>query len=385
MNSNISFFLLQDSKRLYFIEKKIAFFIIDLYRGGGEKVVVDLSNDLVQRGFDVDLVLVKKRGPYLDLVDKNVEIVDLDVDRIIFSLPKLIRYLKQNKPKALLSISKHPHLISIWAKMISRVDTKIILRLGIPFSRGGSKANWRERILPILIKMFYPFADLIVGNSEFITNDFRSVVKVKDSKITTIYSPKPTEEILSKSLEKTGEDWLDNKDKPVIISVGRLTEQKGFTTLLEAFIKSQEKIDSRLIILGNGEDQEVLEKMAISSGVSDKFKIIGFQKNPYAFMAKSDIYVLPSRYEGMPNAMIEAMICGVPVIASDIPPAVEITRNGEFGINYPLDNVDTLAGEMVGMLGDKNKLEMFGKKAKERVKVFDHEVIMKRYIEAFTC
>ena len=366
-------------------KEKIAFFIIDLYRGGGEKVVVDLSNDLVQRGFDVDLVLVKKRGPYLDLVDKNVEIVDLDVDRIIFSLPKLIRYLKQNKPKALLSISKHPHLISIWAKMISRVDTKIILRLGIPFSRGGSKANWRERILPILIKMFYPFADLIVGNSEFITNDFRSVVKVKDSKITTIYSPKPTEEILSKSLEKTGEDWLDNKDKPVIISVGRLNEQKGFTTLLEAFIKSQEKIDSRLIILGNGEDQEVLEKMAISSGVSDKFKIIGFQKNPYAFMAKSDIYVLPSRYEGMPNAMIEAMICGVPVIASDIPPAVEITRNGEFGINYPLDNVDTLAGEMVGMLGDKNKLEMFGKKAKERVKVFDHEVIMKRYIEVFTC
>lgn len=361
--------------------------MIDMYRGGGERVCLDLMKGFLEKGYAVDLLLMKKRGPYMSQIPPEVNIIVFDSKRIIQTLPKVAGYLKREKPLAILSITKHTHLITILAKILVRVKTKVIVRFGIPFSTVVEKKNLGEHLMPYLVKIFHPKADAMIAVSKNIAEELKLQFPACKEKVSAIYNPKFLDHIKLKAREEVVEPWLKNKTEPVVIAIGRLAYVKGFDVLIKAFALATKEVSARLIILGEGGEKENLEKLIEENQLENKVKFVPFQDNPYSYMSKSDLFVLSSRMEGMPNALIEALVCGVPVIATDCvsgPREILVPNSSnQFGILVPVDAVEELSREIKEMLTNKDKQLDYKRRSEKRAEDFSHDKIINQYLEVF--
>ena len=234
--------------------ERIALFISSPRIGGGERVMVDLANAFVRRGYAVDLLVLRTDGQYAHQLDERVRVVPLRVRRILLALPKLIMYLRREHPPVLLALDGYNHLLALAARSISGADTCIILRVGTTLSLLYKQYTLRrDKLVPWLSLKLYPKADAIIAVSEGVAHDVSQTCGVPREKITVIFNPKNIEKIRVASLEPVSHKWLGaHKTRPVIIAGGRLRAQKGFEDLFEAFALLNKKIPSRLIIVGPG-------------------------------------------------------------------------------------------------------------------------------------
>jgi len=371
---------------------KIAFFLISLYGGGGEKVVLDLAKGFSLQGYDVDLLLFSRKGVLENQIYKDINVVDLKVKRIFFSIFPLIKYLKKEKPLFILGTSEHANIILLLAKLISITRTKFLLRVGMRFENlFKNYNNKRDRLLPFLIKYLYPKADGIIANSYGVANDLSKKLKIPLSKVNIIYNPKFIEEIEIKS--KQGE-WKYS-EKQTILSVGRLEKQKDFETLIRAFALARQKIDAQLIILGEGGEREKLNNLIQSLNLRGDVYLKGFVENPYFFMKKADVFVSSSLWEGFSNVLIEAGILGLPIIATDcgsgsrelLAPKSDFNKQLEKGRIEYADNGILVAKQDINMLAEAILIlseddllrDDYSKKIKEKAKEFEVSKILKEY------
>jgi glycosyltransferase involved in cell wall biosynthesis len=357
--------------------KKIAFFIPSLRGGGAERVFVDLANNFAKRGLSVDLVLAQKEGPYLKDVSSKVNIIDLKSKRVLFSLLPLIKYLKSKKPDSLISAIFHANIITLIACLFCRCD--VIVTEHSPFSVTQKKLPlWKRFIVKTAMKLLYGRAKTIVTVSNGVAEDFVKKIGIKKENLHTIYNPVDIKSVLERSKEDSSHKWLKNKEKKVLLGVGRLTEQKDFSTLIKAFVKLRKKKEIKLIILGEGKDRKSLEKLIKELQIENDVDMPGFIDNPYSCMANSDIFALSSEYEGFGNVLVEAMACGTPVVSTDCPcgPS-EILDNGKYGKLVPVGDINDLAGAIEETL--ENPIEK--KLLQERAKYFSVEKITKEYID----
>ena len=140
----------------------------------------------------------------------------------------------------------------------------------------------------------------------------------------------------------------------MVLAAGRLVALKGFDTLLRAFARVRQQMPARLVILGEGSERSNLERLAAELGVAADVDMPGFDPNPFRYMKRAGVFVLSSRYEGLPNVLIQAMACGCPVVSTDCPngPA-EILDGGRYGPLVPVDDVEALAYAMAQALAGK--------------------------------
>jgi len=136
--------------------------------------------------------------------------------------------------------------------------------------------------------------------------------------------------------------WFKEK-VPIIISVGRLEKEKGYEYLLQAFALIRKEMECRLVIIGEGREKERLVSLVEELEIQSSVVFLPFQKNPWKYVAKSTVFVLSSLREGLPLVLIEAMACGVPVVATDVGGVKEVVKNQETGIIVPPQNVLALA------------------------------------------
>jgi glycosyltransferase involved in cell wall biosynthesis len=177
--------------------------------------------------------------------------------------------------------------------------------------------------------------------------------------------------------------WF-KEDIPIIANMGRLNKQKGQSYLLKALAKIKKGIPCRLIILGDGPLRRDLEEETERLGIKKDVAFLGFQKNPFKYLARSTVFVFPSLVEGFPNALVEAMACGLLVISFDCPSGPsEILQDNKYGILVPLKDEDKLVEAIVGLLKDKEKISYYKEQAKKRVKDFSLEKIIPLYEELF--
>ena len=171
-------------------------------------------------------------------------------------------------------------------------------------------------------------------------------------------------------------------EPPVILGVGRLTHQKDFHTLLEAFAIVRGQRKCRLMILGEGEDRDSLEALARKLGVAADVRLIGFATNPYKYMARSSVFVLSSRYEGLPNVLIEAMGLATPVVSTDCPGgAREILLDGKLGPLVPVGDSQALANELGSILGDLESSRRRVGHVQANLDRFRPEACLMKYVE----
>ena len=329
----------------------IAFFLPSVRGGGAQRVIVNLAQGMTERGIPVDVVLATAEGVFLDQLPPTVRVVDLGVRRLVKSLWPLVRYLRRERPRVLVSSMTHANLIALWAAKLARSRTPVMVTVHNTMSQstpdqGGLSGGFSLRML----RTFYPWASSIVAVSRGAADDLASSTGLPRERIDVVYNPVITPAILAQAREPIGHPWFDPGQPPVILGVGRLTRQKDFPNLIRAFAEVRRHRAAKLIILGDGEDRPALEALVAELGVGADVDLPGF-RNAMAFMAGSALFVLSSAWEGLPTVLIEALAAGARVVSTDCPSGPrEILQDGRLGALVPVGDSPALARAMLEAL-----------------------------------
>ena len=341
--------------------------------------MLTLAEHFVETGLKVDLILAYAEGPYLSEVSEEINIINLKSRRIIFALPKLVKYLKNSKPSVLLSAMAHVNLIALLGKKIAHSNVRVAISEHTYYSR-SIKINWSFRLwlMHQLVIKLYSKADMIIAVSNGVKIDLASKIAISPEKIKVIYNPVVTDNLIKKANEMPNHPWFYEKGIPVILGVGRLSKEKDYETLIKAFKLVLSKRQARLMILGEGKERVSLDILIAELSLDEKVSMPGFVANPYTYMNKSSLFVLSSRWEGLPNVLIEALACGCPVVSTDCPSGpAEILENGKYGPLVPVGDVEALAKAMNDVLNNPPEREMLKKRAME----FSVDEIGKQYLD----
>lgn len=342
----------------------VAIFLSALSGGGAERAMVNLANRFVELGVETHMVLGRREGPYLELLDPRVKIFDLGVKRMLKSLRPLNDYMRREKPAVLMPALAHTHIIAIVGRLIYRWPTRLVLSVqNTPTANAGKSALWIERYWPLFVRALYRFTDSVVAISQGVAEDLCQLTGAKIDP-TVIHNPVVTPHFHVQVSEMIEHKWFNHDTVPVLIAVGRLNVQKDYPTMLAAFAELRKKREARLLILGDGELREYLENMVRQLCLTNDVEFVGFVSNPYAWMKAADLFVLSSRWEGLANVIAEALACGTPVVSTDCPSGpAEILKGGAFGILAPVADPTGLANAMEQALittWDKPTLMMRG-------------------------
>lgn len=331
-------------------------YLPSLRGGGAERVMVTLANAFAERGYATDLVLATAEGPYLKDLSDQVRVVDLHAGRVSKALLPLARYLRRERPRAMLSAMNHANVVAIAARMLARVPCRLVVSEHTTISISAARAQGAvAKAVYALVPWAYRRADAIVAVSRESAADLERFARLPAGSVRAIYNPFDLDRIRRLAAEPLDHPWFAPGQPPVVLAIGRLTEPKDFPSLIRAFAAIRSCRPARLLILGEGELRGELEALVRSCGLTaDDVQMPGFVANPFAYLSRCAVFVLSSRWEGFGNVLVEAMACGAPVVSTDCPSGPrEILEDGRWGRLVPVRDVEALADAMVATLDEK--------------------------------
>lgn len=390
-------------------KKNIAIIIHKMYGGGAERVAANLSTYLSDKRYNKKVITYDSSKVGYSF---NGEIISLKTKVSRNPIGKLVNFIKRvyqvkkikkrNNINTTISLLSGPNLVNI----LTRKDDKVIVSVRNFISK--SSTGLYGRFNKLLIKHLYNRADLIVAVSDAIKKDLEENFDIDGGKIEVIYNFYDIESIkkLALSTSNYKEEMFKN---PTIITAGRLSKQKGHWHLIRAFSRVKQKIhDAKLIILGEGYLLEYLKKLTNKLGLQNDVYFLGHKSNPFKYLSKADIYVLPSLYEGLPNALCEAMACGLPIISTDCysgpreilssnltthdPPIKHNIKYADYGILVPvcdgnmyeandaLTNEELVLSDAINkLLTDRDVLNNYQDRSLERIQLFHKDLILPKW------
>ena len=381
------------------MKKKIVLLMTGLHYGGMERVVF-IAKKLLDEDYDVSLVTL-----YSNDADYNIdyEYIDLKCPPKNGKISKILNVLKRTIAVKTMKKNINPDIVmsfgtcANFCNVASKRNEKVILGIRSYDWLTNYFANYN------IDKWTYNKADMVVSVSKVIAEQAEKIFDIDKLKSKVLYNPYNVQEIKSKSEEPINNFKMDN-DKKYILSVGRLVNQKGYNHLIKAYsLVAQEIKGTELLIIGHGSKEEELKKLIRDLNLQDNVTLLGGQDNPYKFMKHSSLYVLSSLTEGFPNAMVEAMCVGMPILAVDCKSGPrEILTLGdlnkeadslemcEYGIitqavttsnNYEFDYFEKcdydLASSIKYLLDNDELLNKYSEKSKERANEFTYEYFKK--------
>lgn len=348
--------------------KKLLLIVPSLHQGGLEKVCAATAR-LLQPYFDVQIAIFDSRSIAYDI--KGIPVVDLRLPSRPGVIAKVINVLRRGmrlrklKKEAQIDIAYSFGPTANLANIASGGRAKMWLGIRSYMDMGNPKQ----------IRLFCRCADMVVCCSETICREVQE--KYRCRKAVTLQNPFDIKEV--KLLSGREEAELPWKEGRILISMGREDSVKGFWHLLKSFALVHEKLsDTRLMIIGKGEF-EPYKELAEKLGVNEDVFFTGLKKNPYPYLKKGTLYVLTSYYEGFPNAMVEAMSMGLPVIATDCKTGPREILEDRYGILIPnmepepdfdplhiTEEERDLAGQIIGLLEDQDRMQHYREMALKR-------------------
>lgn len=325
----------------------IVFFIPSL-DGGIGRVTYLLAKGLHEKGKKVEVWSAKPKSGYANKLEKILKVRYIGTGSVSSSLLKLLLLLRQKPTSNLISASFHANCISLIASIFSKKSTKFIIADHPSLDSALKELSIIKRVLwKTLILLLYPIANKHVAVSKGVASAMSKYGKIKYSKINIIPNPVIAEDIFTEGSVQIKHSFFNLKE-PIILFVGRLSEEKDLTNLIYAFKRVQEKMASRLLIVGNGPDREKLQKLVDNENLNERVSFLGHQKNPYPYFAKSDLFVLSSTREGLPTVIIEALAFGLKIVSTDCQSGPrEILNNGKYGRLVEQSNSFALSNSIV--------------------------------------
>jgi len=325
---------------------RVAFYMQDLSGGGVERMRLALIAALRARGVDASLVVGKKQGPLVALLPRDVPVIDLGAARTWQAIPKLAKLLRDTQPDILISSLDHNNIAAMIARVLSGSAARLVVCQHNALSAERT-LGWKYRLVPLAYRMLHHSANAWVAVSRGVANDLCSLTGIRRAKISVIYNPVVDADFAGNCAGPPPYPWLADKAAPVFVCVGRLTAQKDLFTLLAAFRMLLDTAKARLIIVGEGEEEAPLRRYAIQRGLAHAVAFVGYQANPLPWIRHADALVSSSRYEGLGNAIVEALACGTQVIATDCPHGPsEVLLEGALGTLVPVGDAEALAEAM---------------------------------------
>ncbi len=349
-------------------------------------MILNLASGFADAGYSVDLLVGKMKGALLNQIPSNINVVQLKaasslrgvlsaimadpvclgpvmgalvrsgkVPGTFKSMPAIVRYFEVKKPAALLSALPKSNINAVLAIRRCSGATRIVIGVHTYFSADselyekGSGAI--SGYMLSLIRRCYRRADKIVAVSKGAAENVCEYLDLPDAQVTSIYNPIATSDIRLLREKTPDHLWYEPGGAPVILGIGRFVVEKDFPLLLDTFARIRQQRNIRLILLGGDAisreqrhlKQELLEQ-AKRLGIDRDIDMPGFVDNPFSFLNKAAMFVLSSRHEGFGNVLVEALLCGCPVVSTNCPggPA-EILENGKYGELVPVGDVSLLA------------------------------------------
>lgn len=369
--------------------QKVLFFISSIEGGGAERVMVDILCHIDKSRIEPVLVLLysTENSPYREYLPRDIRVIvtERKSDSLTEKIKQFISFInivRRERPRSILSMLTHNNIMAILAGMLFNIRV-----FACEHSTLGEVIKTREgrKMLgvptSVLVKALYKFATKVIAVSEDVKANLIEEFRISPEMIEVIYNPIDMHRIVMLSNISVNNITI-TKGVPVIIAMGRLTWIKGFDVLIKAFSRVVKEMEARLIILGEGSERAALEGLSAELGLTNRISFAGFQNNPYPFLSNADIFVISSRYEGLPMAVLEAMACGLPVIAADCRSGPrEILQYGKCGLLFPVGDEIALSEGMLKLLKDNELRKKFSILGKERALDFSADKIVREYEE----
>jgi glycosyltransferase involved in cell wall biosynthesis len=347
--------------------------IYSLTSGGAERVISNMANYWAAKGWEINLLTFDddKKKPFYDL-DSQISHIPLGIagqspNPIIGIWNNLTRI----QPLRTAIIRSKPNVVISFLHQTNEIVLLATRWLNVPVvvsERNDPASETTGKVWVKLRQWTYPFADRIVVQTKRAGDYFSSKLQERICVI-----PNPV--LLPPDEKKISDKLLSDRS---LIGIGRLEPQKGFDLLLEAMAKLKDCYPEwTLTILGEGELRPQLESLRNELGLGDRVHLLGRVKNPHEFLKQADIFIMSSRFEGFPNALCEAMACGLPVISTDCPNGPrEIIRDAIDGILVPNEDVSALVAAMERLMSDEKERQRLAARAKEVTEKFGLEKVM---------
>lgn len=356
--------------------------------------------------FDVRMGLLRKSGPYVAQLDPSrVDTATLgerylDFDQgnekiyrptsllpaIALTPTNVVLMLRRFKPDVVVSFRKGMSIITLGAiALYGRSKLRWIAREGnntIAVIHDELKSTVARRVVEEFTAWVYGSADRLLTICHEMEDDLTAALGLDRRKLRTIHNAVDLAEVEERAAEAPPAELALNE--PYLIAVGRLERQKGIDVLLRAFAASEHRASHRVLLVGRGSHEQQLRDLATELGIAGRVTFAGWQDNPWSLMRRASLFVLPSRWEGFGNVVIEALACGAPVAVSDCSYGPkEIVQNGVNGLVFPVDDVPGTTRAIDRVLGDPELAARLTAAGKRRARDFDVPVIVRRYEALF--
>jgi len=366
----------------------VLFYLDRLAVGGPERVVVNLVAGLAGAGWRPAVALDQAAGELLPEIPPGVPVFDLGARRFPRAVKRLADLLSRERPDILVSQRAYLNVAAALAHAGARsASTRLVLAEHTLLARWLRDPRMPRRpvdqILPLVLPALSRRADAVVAISRGVAREMRQVLGVPAERIRVLYNPVVPPNLGALASRPVEPPWPAD-GLPLIVGAGRLSPEKGFDLLLEAFRQVLQVRPARLAIVGSGPEGPRLERLARDLGIAERTVFLGYRPTPYDWLARADLFVLSSLIESFPTVLIEAMALGKAVVAFDCPEGPrEIVTDGVDGLLVPAGDVGRLAGGILRVLADPALAARLGDGARRRGADFGVEPAVARYMEFF--
>lgn len=336
--------------------KKICFFPGDLNPGGIGHLMINLSAELHDRGFEVHFFLTERKHLIENEIPNGVKVFKSG-GSVKSTLNGLVSHIRRENPYAVISGRDSLNIVNVLACKLSGKSVRAITSVHVDYSAEElalkSVKSYLYRFFGFLLGfIFYRLADETIAVSEGVAKNHTERFLLGKNMPSVIYNP-AYKDYNESIIEQRSQEYINNLPKPVIVSVGRLTPQKGYVDLIKAFkLFIERNNQGSLLILGEGEDREKLEKLIESDSLTGFVYLPGYVMNPKSYIKYCDLFVLSSIWEGFGNVIVEALGVGSKIVSTDCKSGPrEILNNGEFGTLVTPGNPEALCGGIENELG----------------------------------
>lgn len=335
---------------------KIAFFVQDLDGGGAERALVSLAGAVARDGYAVDLVAGEARSDLYGEIPAEVNLVSFATRSPLRILPRLVAYLREQKPKAVMSALDLANIMLVIAARVSGHRGRVVVsQRAVVDASLNDLRPLRRVITKSLLRISMSRADAVISNSFAATNDVKAMFGIDAGKVITIPNAVDVERIGSLGQQSIRCDFAGAGKLPLIVSVGSLSKRKDVPTLLRAFKTVATQKSARLVVVGEGPERASIERLIAELGLTDAVHLTGFDANPYGWMAAATVFVSASTGEGFPNVIAEALALGRPVVATDCPgDTAELLEHGKWGRLVAVGDHTGMAAAILAALDGPN-------------------------------